>query len=58
MFIYALLKKMSSPNTGGTHKITSPGNLARENLTRTFNCTLRGRVQLKVRVIMQLHAAS
>jgi hypothetical protein len=40
MFIYVLPKEMSSPNTGGTHKITSPGSLARENLTRTFNCTL------------------
>jgi hypothetical protein len=39
MFIYVLPKEMSSPNTGGTHKITSPGSLARENLTRTFNCT-------------------
>jgi hypothetical protein len=39
MFIYVLSTKMSSPNTGGTHKITSPGSLAHENLTRTFNCT-------------------
>ena len=57
MFIYVLPKEMSSPNTGGTHKITSPGSLARENLTRTFNCTPQAEEQLFV-VAMLAEAVS
>ena len=33
--------------TLGAYKITSPGSLARENLTRTFNCTQKVGVGLR-----------
>jgi hypothetical protein len=39
MFIYLLRKELSSPNVGRTYKITPLCTPARQNLTRTFNCT-------------------